>query len=400
MSNRMKLDPGLIAFCTPRQAEYVKAINEHGGMNRAARKLGVDPAVICRAIKAAQKKAALQGVAPEHDMTHAAPAPFVVKGVSTLYDQDKNLVLQWVKTKLDDQQVVDAIREWVEDLVQGAKGKSPAIAAPRRVQSDLLAVYPMGDPHFGMYAWAAEAGDDFDLEIAERLTRAAIDRLVDSAPAAETALVAELGDFFHADDTTNLTPGHGNALDVDTRWPRVMQIGLRAMVYVIQRAAAKHKKVVVRIKRGNHDPHSSFALALALDAYFNNNPRVEVDLSPAVHWYYRFGKVLIGITHGDTTKTKDLPGVMAADRPQEWGQTEYRYWYLGHVHHSEVREFPGVVLEYFRTLAARDAWHASRGYRAGRDMRCIVHHRQYGEIERHRCDIAMIDSKAPAKGTP
>jgi len=30
------------------------------------------------------------------------------------------------------------------------------------------------------------------------------------------------------------------------------------------------------------------------------------------------------------------------------------------------------------------------GYRAGRDMRCIVHHKQYGEIERHRCDVAMI----------
>jgi hypothetical protein len=48
------------------------------------------------------------------------------------------------------------------------------------------------------------------------------------------------------------------------------------------------------------------------------------------------------------------------------------------------------VVEAFRTLAARDAWHAGQGYRAGRDMRLLVHHKDFGEVERHRCDIAML----------
>jgi hypothetical protein len=30
---------------------------------------------------------------------------------------------------------------------------------------------------------------------------------------------------------------------------------------------------------------------------------------------------------------------------------------------------------------------AGQGYRAGRDMRLIIYH---GEIERHRCDVAML----------
>lgn len=387
------LDPKLKAYATARQAEFIDAVNKARSVVAAARSFGIGHAAISRALKAVRKKAALQGFAPEHDMTHEVPDPFVVKGVSTYYNKDGDKAGQWVKTKLSDALAEKAIKEWVEWLAKDAHGKSPVISAPRRVNGDLLAVYPMGDPHFGMYAWAAEAGDDFDLGIADRLTRAAIDRLVDSAPPAETALILELGDFFHADDNKGVTPQSGAQLDVDTRWARVMQIGLRAMIYVIQRAAAKHRKVVVRIKRGNHDPHSSFALALALDAYFHNNERVDVDLSPAVHWYYRFGKVLIGCTHGDTTRIKDLQGVMAADRPQDWGATTQRYWYCGHVHHIEVKEFPGVICEYFRTLAARDAWHTGQGYRAGRDMRCIVHHREFGEIERHRCDVAMIDGK-------
>ena len=201
----------------------------------------------------------------------------------------------------------------------------------------------------------------------------------------------ELGDFFHADDSKAVTPGHGNKLDVDTRWAKVLVIGLRAMKHAILRLLEKHKKVIVRINPGNHDPHTSYMLAIALAEFFSNNDRVTIDLSPAAHWYYRFGKVLIGTTHGDTTKLKDLQGVMAADRAQDWGATEQRYWYCGHIHHVEVREAPGVITEYFRTLAARDAWHAGQGYRAGRDMRCIVHHKDFGEIERQRCDVAMIE---------
>lgn len=386
----LKLDPGLKAYATETQARYIDAVIAHKGVRGAAKACGIHQSVLSRAVLAVKRKAALAGFAPEFDMTHEVPSPFVAKGTSTLYDDTGKLRLQWVKTKLDDTRAEEAMREWVEWLAQDAKGKAPATKAPKHTDCDLLSVYPMGDPHFGMYAWAAESGDDFDLEIAERLTKAAIDRLVDSSPPAETALVLELGDFFHSDNNTNVTPRSGAPLDVDTRWARVMQIGLRAMVYVVQRAAEKHKRVVVKIKRGNHDPHSSFALALALDAYFTSNKRVEVDLSPAVHWYYRFGKVLIGSTHGDTTKMKDLPGVMAADRPEDWGQSEFRYWYCGHVHHIERKEFPGVVVEYFRTLAARDAWHTGQGYRAGRDMGLIVQHREFGEIERHTCNVAMI----------
>lgn len=241
-----------------------------------------------------------------------------------------------------------------------------------------------------MYAWADEAGDDFDLSAAERLTCAAISRLVDSAPPAETALIVELGDFFHADNSSNQTFSSHHALDVDTRWAKVMQVGLRAMVFCIKRTLEKHKTVIVRIVSGNHDPHSSFALALALDAYFSDNKRVTIDLSPAKFWYYRFGKVLIGTTHGDTCKPQDLPAVMATDKPEDWGQTKFRYWLHGHIHHEAKKEYPGVIVESFRTLAARDAWHAGMGYRAGRDMRCIVHHAEHGEIERHNCDISMI----------
>ena len=390
-SPRREAPPELFQFCiTPRQKEVLEAINAHGGIRGAARHLGVSMQLTSGTLKAVEKRAVLQGWSPPHDMTRVAPLPYVVKGVSSFYNKDGQLAGQWVKTRLDDDMAEQAIRTFIEDLAKTHQIASPLVPAPAHNNADLLAVYPMGDPHFGMYAWAAEAGDDFDTAIAERITCGAIDRLVASAAPAETAIILPLGDLIHADTSSNRTPNSGAGLDVDTRWARVMQIGLRALIHAIVRALEKHQRVIVRVVGGNHDPHASIAIGLALDAYFHNNERVKVDLSPAAHWYYTFGKVLIGSTHGDTTREKDLLGVMAADRPQDWGATTHRYWYCGHIHHAVQKEYPGVMVEYFRTLAPKDAWHAAQGYRSGRDMCCIVHHKSVGEIERHRCDVALV----------
>lgn len=380
---------GLDQFATVRQLEILEAVRQHKSYRKAGKALGISNQAVNQGIRTLRRRAAIQGLSPEHDMTHIAPSPFRVKGISTLYDAAGKPKIQWVKTQLDGAQAEEAIRSFIETLVADVKGLAPLTPPPAIAVDSLMCVYPMGDPHFGMHAWWADAGEDFDLKTAENLTCGAIDRLVASAPPAETALLLVLGDMFHADNQNNTTSS-GHQLDVDGRWTKVQQVGLRAMLHCIKRLLEKHAKVVFRINKGNHDGHSSYALALMLSCYFHDEPRVEIDLSPAITWYYQFGKVLLGSTHGDTIKGGDMMGVMAADKPKEWGNTAHRYWYVGHVHHQDTKEYRGGVVEYFRTLAARDAWHAGQGYRAGRDMRLIVLHKEHGEIERHRCDVAAI----------
>ena len=383
-------DVELKNFATERQNEYIDAVNELGSHRKAAKKLGVSPGTIDQAINSVKKKAALSGYSPEHDMTKVVPSPFVVKGISTYYNKDGKASGQWVKSQVDADKREEAIREFMQTMAADIKGLAPVTPAPQLSNDDLMAVYPMGDPHFGLHAWWQDAGEDFDLKLAEDLTCGAIDRLVNSAPSAKTALLLNLGDMFHADNQQNVSKS-GHQLDVDGRWSKVQQVGLKAMLHCIKRLLEKHEKVIFRINKGNHDGHSSYALALMISCYFDKEPRVEVDLSPAVSWYYQFGKVLIGSTHGDTIKGADMVAIMAADKPKAWGETIHRYWYVGHVHHQDTKEYRGGVVEYFRTLAARDAWHTGQGYRAGRDMRLIVLHKEFGEIERHRCDVAMIN---------
>lgn len=368
--------------------QAVDALEAAGGnKTKAAESLGLHRATY----KNRLKRAAMAGYSPAHGMTKTVPEPYIVKGVSSYYNKDGQLAGQWVKTTLDMSRAEEIVRTFVETLSEEIRGLSPIQKPPKHLDSDLLTVYPMGDPHFGMYAWAQEAGDDFDLKQAESLTTQAIDRLVGSSPNSKTALLLNLGDFFHADNSYNATPGHGNPLDVDTRYALVLQVGFRALVHCIRRLLEKHAQVIVWMMPGNHDPHSSFALALCLSAYFENNPRVSVDMSPSLYKYMRFGKVLIGAHHGHGAKSEQLPLLMAADRAEDWGVTKHRYWYCGHIHHlSRDKEYAGCVVETFRTLAPKDAWHAGQGYRAGRDMYAITHHVSHGEFMRTRCDVSML----------
>lgn len=386
------VDPKLKEWATPSQARYIDLVNEHGSATAVAKLLGCNKNSITNAVAAVRVKARAHGYDPANDLNHPTASPFIVKGTSTYYDRDGEVRGQWVKTQLEDNRREEAVRRMVEAMTEEARGLAPITPPPAERLASLLAVYAFGDPHFGMYAWGEEAGEDFDLEKADRLTRAGIDRLSSVAPAAETALLLFIGDNTHGDNATNRTPGHGHALDVDTRHAKVMQVTARSVIYAARRALQKHAKVLIWFMRGNHDPETAQALALCLSLYFENEPRVSIDLSPSLFRYHLHGKVLIGAHHGHTVKQAELPLLMAVDRPKDWGASEVRYCYMGHIHHDSVKEVQGVRVESIRTLAPKDAWHAGEGYRSMRDTRLIVHHAEYGEIERHTCSAAMLEA--------
>lgn len=384
----MKIDPKLYEHCTVRQLEVLEAIDREGSNRKAAKALGCANSLVDSTLRAVRKKAAREGHAPGHFENGVAPG-YAMGKVTVQRGPDGGVERTWERQSPEMANAAEMLKEFAATLAEEVKGLAPITPAPKSDTDDLLSVYKMGDPHFGALAWAQEVGEDFDLAIAERLTCGAIDRLIATAPASKVGLLLNLGDMFHADNQRNVTQS-GHQLDVDGRWAKIQQVGLRAMLYCVNRLLQKHEKVVFRINRGNHDGHSSYALSLMVACYFHNEPRVEVDLSPSVTWYMQFGKCLIASTHGDTLKEKDMMGVMAADKPKEWGDTLHRVWYVGHVHHKHIKEYAGGVIEYVRTLAARDSWHFGQGYRAGRDMELVVHHKEHGEIERHRVDVGQL----------
>lgn len=330
-----------------------------------------------------------EGLEPDPDQI--IPPGHLVKGVSTYLRDDGTVGAQWVKTRLDEEQryeqTVRAIRETFAD-----SPKVEPIPAPKICDSKLLTVYPIGDHHVAMYSWGEETGADYDIKTADHLLTSAAAHLVDVSPASETALIIDLGDFFHVDNIRNQTSRSGNTLDVDTRHAAMIRAGVKMLRSVVECALRKHKFVKLIVVIGNHNDLGALWLQMAFSLLYENNPRVTIETKPGKFHYHQHGKVLIGTTHGDTGKPEKVQGVMAADMPKAWGETQFRYWFTGHVHTRKVVEFPGVMWETFRTLAPNDAWAQAAAYRSGRDMTSVVLHDEYGEVERHRFDVAMLDA--------
>jgi hypothetical protein len=387
------VDHPLLEFCdTEKQKQVIKLCMVQGkSQYEAADILGLSRGAIKHHVKAVRQKAAKRGYSPDHDMNKPVPDGFVVSGVSTYYNDDGVATGQWVKSKLTEENRLKALNEAIKEAVSDYEGKAkPTKLNKRKAHADdVLVAIPIGDPHIGMYAWSEETGENFDTQIARDDLLNASRKLLDATPHAEKALICNLGDFFHADNQSNQTSRSKHALDVDSRWARVLKLGCMIMVDMIHLALKKYPQVEVINAIGNHDDHSSVMLSAFLAAYFTKEPRVEIHPTVSKFNYVQFGKCLIGVTHGDTVKHADLGELMATDKAEEWGATEHRMWFVGHIHHSRKTELRGCTVESFRTLAAKDAWHASKGYRSGRDITALVLHKDFGEVARYRCDIRM-----------
>jgi hypothetical protein len=225
------------------------------------------------------------------------------------------------------------------------------------------------------------------LKTAKKTLTDSMAQLIALAPKSKTAVILNLGDFVHADDQTNQTPASSHQLDIDGRFPKIAREAVRLHVAMIEMALQKHERVWVRCLPGNHDPTVSQMITVALDLFFENNPRVTVDDDPSDFFFLRHGQVMIAANHGHRVKPPDMPGVMASYRPKDWGATKWRYCYCGHLHHAANGEKHGATWEIFRTLAARDAYAHSHGYSSGRTLVGITHDSERGEVMRQTVSV-------------
>lgn len=386
-------------IATASEIKIIDAVEAAGGNKcAAARALSISESTVRQALKRVKARAAKKGHSPVEDAAGLAPEGFHLKGKSIgrrVVLADGSTAYQWTKTAKDPTDRMNDVLAAIRDVADEIAGKSTPVPPPEYRADDLLCVYPWGDPHVGMFAWPEETGGAaFDLKIAERNLKRSVDLLVALAPHSAMALLANVGDMLHADNLRNVTSASGHSLDVDTRTTKCFQVALRVLIYGVYRMLEKHQTVRVINEIGNHDDLLSFMLSLCMAEHFSNNPRVQIDTSPSPFHWLRFGKVLIGTTHGCGLKLTDLPEIMATDKPEDWGQTEYRYWLTGHVHHDQLKELRGCIAMSFRTIAPRDAWHARKGYRSGRDMKLMVMHKDHGLVQQHVVGISMIEGVA------
>ena len=387
MSRLIRLDEALALetareYGTEKQLEALDALLEHRNFKDAARSIGLSRSAFKDRLTCMGKKAAAGGHAPVSNMVRERTPPgFVVKGTSTLYGAEGDTKIQWIKTERAKEEMLADLVTAMKGAFEDYDGKAPRIPGPRRSYEDLLAVITQGDPHYGMHAWGALSGEDFDLDKAVSVMRGCVDELVEYAPPAKTCIVANMGDLMHADNKAGTTT-RGTPVDTDTRWAKVYKATIMSQIWCVQRALEKFEHVHVKNLIGNHDGHVAVTMSVGMKLYFSYNPRVTVDETPGLYNYYRHGRCLLGFHHGHGAKPTNLDGIMSVDRAKDGGETRWRHWYTGHVHHDQVKDLYGCKFESVRTTAPQDGWHHGEGYRSDRDMKMDFWHTHAGRRAR------------------
>ena len=373
----------LLEYClSDTQRKIVELTTQGISKREIGEMLGIAERRVYRALQAVKARAAKAGIAPDADMDYRIPVGFNVKGTSTLIDKTTGeSKLQWIKTDANQEAQEELMRECINALKEEL---TPYEAMPKKGTNvpDLVTVYTITDAHVGMKAWGKETGSDWDLGIAEHTITSAMFELINSAPFSETAVIAQLGDFLHADNMQPMTPTSGHLLDADDRFSKVVQVAIRILRRVISHCLTKHSKVVFLNAEGNHDLSSSIWLRELFKAVYEMEPRIYVVDTPLPYYVYQHGETMLAWHHGHLKKNEQLPILFASQFHDMWGKTKKRYCHTGHRHHFDEKEHSGMYVVQHSTIAARDAYAARGGWMSERTMKAITYSKRFGEVGR------------------
>jgi hypothetical protein len=383
----------LLPFCiTERQTETITALLNSLTQKEAATKLGINDRKVRETLARIRLTASKRGWSPEHDMTRPCPDTHVVKGVSTFYDEDGLPIRQWVKSDLKKESQEAALQSFADALMEDLPKYTPSVIQPLTKLPKHLTAYVIGDAHIGMKVTKERNGDaDWDLEIAERVTVGAIEKLIHASGGSDVGLMLDLGDFGHSDNLQNTTSSGQNHMDMDGDYGDSVAAQVRVYRRSIDLLLKAHNKVILMQVRGNHNSSTSRCMNIMLKAFYESEPRVEVMDNAHKFQHITYGSNLLVTHHGDRMKPQRAFEYVARSLSKEWGQSDHKHMLMGHIHHSTSVEIASMLVETFQALPSGDAWHSDSGYGAKRTMSSIIYDFDHGEIQRHKIGINQIE---------
>ena len=375
---------------TPTQMAAYNAVVTGATVEQYATEAGISVRNVQDTLTRLRKGLARRGWSPDSGLVHpVAPGQFV-KGVSTLYDESGQR-LQWVKTDVDKQGQYELAQEALRALCEEVPRYDPAGVGMALPGHDRLCnLYVVTDYHLGMQAWGEETRDEnWNTTKAEELLVKWMEHIIQQSPPAGTAVFAQLGDFLHWDGLDSVTPTSGHILDADTRFQKIVRVAIRVLRRCIDMMLAHHDTVHVIMAEGNHDMASSVWLREMFHAFYEDEARVRVELSPDPYYHFEFGNTGLYFHHGHKRKTRELDRVFAAKFREVYGRCTHNYGHSGH-YHFDKQETALMTIEQHRTLAAADAYASRGGWQSGRGGKCITYHADHGEVARTIVSPQMV----------
>ncbi len=329
------------------------------------------------------------------DSTHWEVAGKIKKaGEEGLWTMPLRRIRVVLRKKSDERLALESLLELIEEVSPVAckikYKKSNKKLAKRALELSIC------DPHLGLNCYPPECQDAYTLEDCEGLFMWAIENLIAQSKRYEniTEIVFPFGnDFLHVDNINHTTTA-GTSQPESLPWHYIYLRGEQLAISAIDRLKQIAPVRILSVP-GNHDRQSVYTLARVLNAYYRNDPNVEVDACAKPYKFYRFGCNLIGFEHGHSINALRLASIMANEEPQHWSETAggWREWHLGDQHRKGTGkpssfEEQGVSIEYLPGLTANNSWHTVKGFTwQKRGAMAFIWDEREGPIARLQCNL-------------
>lgn len=396
-----------VSLTTEQKQEAVDAKRVHGSNKAAADALGIS--------EGAFRNRHRQGV--EDGLAKAEPDEVLLRDCEANGVPIDDVTHYWLKTDAISMFVkrpgamsyADMRDEIIADMDAHAPTYLPIVHEPGE---HLLIVDP-ADVHVGKLSRIHETGYDYDMSEAVRRVREGVTGLLAKAkPFGVAKIVFVIGnDILHIDHPHRHTTA-GTPQDTHGQWWEMFLEAKRCYVALIEQMTMLADVHVVFCP-SNHDYMSGWMLADSIHSWFRNNPNVHFgddqrSISIAHRKYVEFGLNLIGFTHNDGAKEKDLQSLMQYDVRVAWGRARHAVWYVHHTHHKQrnvygkdaqkrekdhigvtilqagktVDPTQNVYVETVRTPSPPDGWHDRNGYVNTQAIEVFLHHPADGQVAR------------------
>lgn len=172
-------------------------------------------------------------------------------------------------------------------------------------------------------------------------------------------------DFGNTDNVLDQT-SKGTPQRNSLNWSHSIDVRCEVAIKVIGMFSSVAPTDVIMV-HGNHDRYSNKWLGRVVDAWFKNNPHVNVENGDAPRKYYAWESNMWGFVHGNEESDSLLPALMATESPQLFSNAKNKEVFAGHFHTKRSAYYPlntnmGVTIRWMPALSGLDDWHRLKGY--------------------------------------
>lgn len=245
--------------------------------------------------------------------------------------------------------------------------------------SDEILEIDIADLHCGLLSWANESGSDWNIEECSRQFLAGISDIVhrNDGRIFSRIYLCTLGDVLHCDNF-NGTTTKGTQQDVDYRITKAIGTAFDTLQTAIEMLSNLNAPITYVYTCGNHDRVTGYCLAKMLEAANMSMKRdIIFDITPNPQKAIHFGKVLVGLTHGDMPSA-NKGSWLINDYRREFGESYFVEEHCGHIHHEEAKMHNGIMVRSVLAQCGNSYWEHQQGYRSYRGIQCFVWHPEKG----------------------